>query len=468
MPSSFNYKPSLSGGSTQISSALNITLSAASNRIQSVAMTTANKSVTMPSATALTTGGQLFVIKNAGTSTFAVRNSTGVLLTALVPTQIAAFYLADNTSPAGVWAVGNESASSFLGAIFGPIITLNAIAGSTDHSVTALSGTQAIIAWRGTSNYLETCVLNVNGTTLSTGPILVAVSAAVTRISITGLSTTQAIVTYRDSATNASTLTLNVSGNTITGGAVLQFSGAVISDAATSVTKLSSTQAIVVYLLSSNSYVQSCTLNISGTTVTAGAILAVNAVSSDYPDITGISSTQALAAWQGTSSYIQLCTLNVSATTVTAGAILVVNAVASYYPALAGLSTTSAVLACSQSPLNLNVYALTISGTTVTAGTALTSLTSLQFARIGFAATSSTQATLVWVGKYNLLNTCNVTVSGATATAGTVSVISTPTTASPMVEFPEITALVNSSQLITSFYGGSGYLQACTLEGIQT
>jgi hypothetical protein len=81
------------------------TLTAVSDRVRPVAMTSDYQSVTLPDATTLSEGGPYPVLPNIGNRTAAVRDSTGTLLASVPPGGVAEMYLRDNSTAAGVWSV---------------------------------------------------------------------------------------------------------------------------------------------------------------------------------------------------------------------------------------------------------------------------------------------------------------------------------------------------------------------------
>lgn len=355
------------GGATETTSAVDITLTAASFRVQAVAMTAADKSVKMPSATTLQTGGEIFVVKNTGAIAYAVRDSAGTLLGTVDPGQLVFLYLVNGSTSAGVWAVGNSSANALAQTLYqASALTVNAVA-STHVSVTQMSATQAIAAWSGASGYLNCCTLNIAGNVVTAGAVLVVNAVGSNYISVTAVSSTQAVVAYSGASTYLYACTLNVSGTTLTNGAALAVNA--VASAFCAVAAMSTTQCIVTYS-GTTSYTQACTLNISGTTLTAGAVLSVNAINSSYQAITMMSATQALIAYSSSSAFLQVCTLNVSGTTLTAGAILSLTTTDSRFPSLAAITSTQAAIAYTgpTAMFQLNARTLNISGTTVTAG----------------------------------------------------------------------------------------------------
>lgn len=303
------------GGATETSSAVDISLSAASYRVQAVAMTVADKSVTLPNATTLQVGGALFVVKNTGLMAFVVRDAAGLMLTNLKPGKCSAFHLSNASTSSGAWAMTGDGIADTIFQATALTVTSTA---SSQVSVTALSATQSLATWYNASGFLETC-------------------------------------------------TLNISGNTVTAGTVL-VTGSALNASRTKVVAMSSTQALVVYTAITTTYLMAMTLNVSGTTVTAGAALAVSSLATGWLDLTMMSATQAIVVYPGTSGYGEARTLNISGTTVTAGAACVAMAQAAVPGSVTALSSTQAVASYGSSNILVYHYLLTVSGTTITAG----------------------------------------------------------------------------------------------------
>ena len=304
------------GGATETSSAVDVTLTAASYRVQAVAMTASDKSVTLPNATTLSTGAELFVIKNTGAIAFVVRDAAGLMLTNLKPGKCSAFHLSNASTSSGAWAMTGDGIADTI--FQATALTVTATA-SSQVSVTALSATQSLATWYNAGGFLATC-------------------------------------------------TLNISGTTITAGAVLTTGETLHNTCRTKVMAMSATQALVVYTALTTTYLRAMTLNVSGTTVTAGAALAVSSLATGWLDLTMMSATQAIVVYPGTSGYGEARTLNISGTTVTAGAACVALAQAAVPGSVTALSSTQAVASYGSSNTIIYHYLLTVSGTTITAG----------------------------------------------------------------------------------------------------
>lgn len=302
------------GGATETSSAVDITLTAASYRVQAVAMTAADKSVNLPNATTLATGGEVFVVKNTGTTVFCVRDSAGTLIAAVAPGITVTVALVNASTSAGVWVSTGAEDSIYQATA----VAVNAAVG---HSVciAPLTATTALAVWSA-SGVLTAVVLTVSGTTVTVGTIF-------------------------------------------TGSSII-----IGSPPRMRVTAMSATQVIVAYTSSPSSYAAAVTLNIAAGIVTAGTPLVFGTAATTYQDVTAMGSTQALCTYKGTTGYAYARTLNVSGTTITAGAALTVLASTVGMGTVTAISATQAICTANVSALLSFAYLLTVSGTDVTAG----------------------------------------------------------------------------------------------------
>ena len=307
------------GGATERSSAVDVTLTAASYRVQTVAMTTVNKSVFMPEANTLATGGALFIVKNTGDLQFVVRNFSGDALAVLDPGMTVVMHLANAGSSAGAWvALGSEGA---MGSVADAVATAVNATTSGHVQIVTLSATTALVAWRDVSGgWLNACVLTITGTSISPGTILT-----------TALALTQQRIRM---------------------------------------CVMSSTQAIAFYTASGTTYPWAVTLNVTGTNVAAGTAFQVTSVAcGDNADITAMSSVQAMIVYKGTSGYCEVRTLNVTGLNIaSAGAITVVAVSVDTPAAIAAVSATQAIVAINNSGVITYAYLATVSGTAVSLG----------------------------------------------------------------------------------------------------
>lgn len=354
------------GGATETSSAVGVTLTAASYRVQAVAMTVADKSVTLPAATTLSTGAGVFVIKNTGTTVFCIRDSANTMLAALDPGKIANLSLVNASTSAGVWVCSGTD--GVTDALYQAVATAVNASASGGLCITSLTSTTALAVWV-VAGLLSAAVLTISGNTVSVGTVFtstVAVNAAI-KLRLTTMSSTQVIVAYANLSNSfPAAVTFNISAGVVTAGAALIF-GTVATDFQ-DVSALSATQAIVIYK-GTTGYAETRTLNVSGTTLTAGAILVLMSGSVATPGtVVAISSTQAISSisLSGIITYSHL--LTVSGTTVTAGATPCQVTSSASPMAACKVSATQVLLACSGSNAASPRYVLLeVSGATVIA-----------------------------------------------------------------------------------------------------
>lgn len=455
------------GGATTTSSAVDITLTASSTRVQVVTMTAASKSVYMADATTLQKGGELTVIKNAGTLSLYVRDASGNLLTMVRPGGCVATYLTDNTSSSGTWVIGNQSVVS---AIYpGLVTTVNAAGTITSITVVPLSTTQAIVMYQVGS--LKARTLNISGTTITMGAELtLEASAAAPCYSAAMMSSTQAVATYTIGSV-LKAVTLNVSGTTITAGTVLlPTTSSTVTGA--NVTALSSTVALVAYYQSTPQTVHAMTLTVSGTSLTNGAEsvgVSMSGGAAPLPQVATLSSTLALIALTS-SAGCKAATVTISGTTATINAVLTVTTLSNgLNVGLTALSATQAVVSFSySSPIAVTAALLAISGTTVT----LTSTTQItgdnsNYLSYGYALAkiSSTQCAMLQQAGVagNSMRALLLTVNGSTLVESAKTDISGPIVAGLAMNSPQLW-LLSPSQLIAVYGGVSGYPVANILE----
>jgi hypothetical protein len=111
-----------SGGAEDVTSATNVTLTAASARVQTVIMTAANKAVVLPDATTLTEGGPIFVIRNRGNVPFFIKNSAGDVIAFVDGFTSATLMCLESATAKGRW--GSTVAEEDIGYVLGETFSL--------------------------------------------------------------------------------------------------------------------------------------------------------------------------------------------------------------------------------------------------------------------------------------------------------------------------------------------------------
>lgn len=98
----------LSGGAVTRSISENLALSPNDARVQVITATVNNLKVGLPDATLMTLGGPKFIMRNAGSKPFRVRDFTGKVLFVLPPTLTVSISLEDDQSAGGIWNTTSE------------------------------------------------------------------------------------------------------------------------------------------------------------------------------------------------------------------------------------------------------------------------------------------------------------------------------------------------------------------------
>lgn len=272
------------GGGSSTSSAVDLTLTAASNRVQNVTMTVADKKVTLPDATTLETGGALFLVKNAGTIAYAVRSNGGALLANLQGGQTATFYLTDKTTAAGAWTVGSESTNGELStAVAGTATVVNPLSMGGTPPAVALTATTGIGFFYNASNFpcaAGFTVDSANNIVIGSTVVLQATAASVITGAAVAINSTQAVFFWRDTGTNVKACIVTY-GTPVTVGAIL---GIGVGTAANELRVVALTSTLVVFAWQNSSqFAEAVAGTISGSTLTIPATVAVNAsISSDF------------------------------------------------------------------------------------------------------------------------------------------------------------------------------------------
>jgi hypothetical protein len=326
----------------------NKTLTSSSSGYQIVdSANSASYTLTLPDATTISEGAIMFIVQNDSNYTLDVFNDSGELVSFVLANQTKSISLEDNSSSSGIWKKTFELKKDSVSASQKYAVFESARADYI--SVTTLSSTQAIVCYSdvGNSYYGMACVLDISGSTITPGTPAVFESATTTYTSVTALSSTQAIVSYSDGGNSSygTACILNISGSTITPGtpAVFEFAATTY----TSVTALSSTQALVCYQDGGNSNRgTACILDISGSTITRGSPTVFESARTVYTSVTALSSTQALVCCSDVDGNNRgtACILDISGSTITPDTHVVFESVGSAYVVVTTLSSTQAVV----------------------------------------------------------------------------------------------------------------------------
>jgi len=159
-----------------------------------------------------------------------------------------------------------DGAGSFPNNNYGSAIILNVVNSSTLAAGTkvvynsartaynysdTLTATQAIVAYRDAASpyFGKACVLNVSGSTITVGPVVVFENAEASQIGVSALTSSRAVVAYADGGNSGrgTYCTLDVSGSTITAGTPIVYNPTVGESVANSTAALTTSTFLVAY-----------------------------------------------------------------------------------------------------------------------------------------------------------------------------------------------------------------------------
>lgn len=230
------------GGADVTSSAVDVVLTALSSRLQIVTMTAADKKVTLPAATSLTKGSDLFVFKNNGIYRFSIHKNGGGFLCYCQPGQIVRFGLSDISTASGVWHPSGFGVENvFLGNAPEVLTAFDA----QSIAFVNLTATKGFAAFRNnTTGFIWGCVINFG----SASGTAVAINAeSSTSINIAAQTASQVTIVYKAPSGIMRGLVVDISGNTFTPGAISTIDAVTNTDDIINVAALSSTKVVCVY-----------------------------------------------------------------------------------------------------------------------------------------------------------------------------------------------------------------------------
>lgn len=278
------------GGSDTTTSAVDITLTSTSGRLQIVAMTAPGKKITAPVATTLDKGAALFVVKNVGLYRFAFCKNGGAFVCHIQPGQVVAFDCSDTSTAAGVLHARGQSVETIYDGNMAEV--LNSV-DSRFIAVEMMEPTRAICAFRNNADsFLYAVVLNYGA---ASGVPLKINNEACENISIAAQTSSQATVVYQTSTNVVKGYVLDVPSNTITPGGVATIdanSGG--SSSGTALTALTATSLLCLYLNNASSTLKEKVLDIALSAITPGALVSFDFGNSLYLRAKKISPSKAI------------------------------------------------------------------------------------------------------------------------------------------------------------------------------
>lgn len=420
--------------SATVSSGTDVMLTSASAGLQRISMTAAGLAIHLPDATTCHVVGAQFVIRNDGQYQFIVRDSAGLLISVLNPRDSVFVMLSDNSTAAGLWAIGNLSEWDYLQKYYQDASSvIDATAANVFGGMYQISGS-SYVAIYGVGSNINGLLLSIVGTsvtvlgsaTLVTGGAPGAARAGVAKVAV--LSATQfMLVYYNTSTTYANAVIVNISGSTMTPATPIAIAAAASSSSCLCCVPLSSTAAMVFWYQSATTNQNAAIATVSASTISLGAAFTIGTPGDIMA--TALSATSVLCVFQW-SSYPSnnVFVLGVSGTTVSVigGSLSSTGNFPSPLTNSSGLSGLvwvnsglAFVLSVSSSATVIFPVVITTGGTTVAIGACVT-LTASYGTPAGGAEIvfrSSTQGYILTYGAAGLWIT-KLTLSGSLLTVG--------------------------------------------------
>lgn len=391
---------------------------------------TTDLTLTLPDATTLN-GLREFTIKNTGLFTVTVNDFAGNFLFLLQPETGAIVWASSIATPAGVWAV-YENIPDFLTNARQEINARQGVVQSNNH-VAPISSTQAVKIYGqrengGSGNNLLYAVVVTNTAgvlSYGTPTLLTSDASGSYYASVAMLTSSTGLIVYQNANNVSAAVAFTRSGTVITAGTpvTVDATSAVFQN----INALSSTAAA--FVANTGSAIRGAVLTVSGTTITVGTVNAtLSTVNTQrYIGISALSATLFAILYAGTTN-TEAKTVTVTGTG--AGATLTANATATVATgvgnggATAGYAlsayTSTALLAHYQTSAGAGAaVVLTVSGTTITTNTAVTVAAATAIYQSVSMLSSNNGVNVYRVDATGFSTARAFTISGTTITQGT-------------------------------------------------
>lgn len=359
------------------SSTASVTLTAASNFIQTMAPTDCGQCFTLPDATTMAVKKASFLLENTSDFSVGVRDNSGTLKYVIPPRSSTQVACRDASTAAGKWVFSRDGApgmATLARRVDGYVINASADAGHFSSAI--LSSTVAVSLINNASGHLYVVAGNPNDGSVGTPTLIEAVGTITYLTAIYAVSSTTALAIWNSGGTPKAAV-ISVSGNSCSVGAIASAvptgTPLIGSQYPYRIARLSATSYLLVMANGSNE-VRGHAISVSGTTVSIGAstvcVTGIGASGAiNYVRAVAIDSARALIwATSGVNSNNYLAVASLSGTTITAGSTVSLSS--------AGTSTPAEIVVCSATQLAAMVrisgtayscYAIAVSGSTLTA-----------------------------------------------------------------------------------------------------
>lgn len=384
-PSVGNSVPDL-GATARTTSSSNVYLTPSSLGFQNIAMTVLGQSVFLPPSYANVPGPNTYSIKNSGAYAFGIRDSTGVLLTAISPSGSAIFlldnsgnwsYTGSGLQPGLVTADATQTAA-FTNTILAPYVTFDS--NTSVHLLGLPTGGFSAFVADNLSKTFSTPV-TVSNLNPPVAAFKVSSTTAVVFYGVSGTATHFAsVITLTGSSPNYSISI--ASAATLTVPSAMPAWGGETSLSQPHIAQLSPTLYLSIFVTGANTAVAA--ISVSGTTTTIGPILNVQIGNSVSDTVTcyPVTSTTGLIIYNSSAGTPNITSnvISVSGTTCTSNPSANVPGTnnASIAASTCQLTSTKFLILVNASTTSAIINAITVSGgTAITVGSGFTLETSI-------------------------------------------------------------------------------------------
>ena len=340
----------------------NVVLTSSSTGAQSITSTAYGQTVTLPAATTLSTGANLYNINNTGGYPLTILDNAGNILGFAYPYSAVIVGLASNSTAAGVW---NLSGHELL-AITAAFVSLTNV--YNIYQVITLDSTRTLVIL-GFSTSTYGIIWDSSSQTFGTLTLISSTYGASTSYAFAAILTTtnQVLVCHGDGSTTLAAVVLTLSGTTITVGTYATATVTSINSGITATIIAQGSSWVFPYGTSSN--INIVAITISGTTPTIGTPVSAQGFT-NLAYISSISSSVLLAVTLTATTAIYVTPFTVSGTTITAGTGVTISTSGSAFRILPISSGARRVIAYLVSGGTIAGTVISVSGTTATISTA--------------------------------------------------------------------------------------------------
>ena len=383
----------------------NVVLTSSSTGAQSITSTAYGQTVTLPAATTLSTGANLYNINNTGGYPLTILDNAGNILGFAYPYSAVIVGLASNSTAAGVWNLSGHELLAIT-AEFNSLSNVYSIA-----QVITLDSTRTLVfIYFSTNTY--GIIWDASAQTFGTLTLISSTYSADTTSAFSAIltATNQVLVCHGNGGSTLAAVILTLSGTTITVGTYATATVTSINSSVTATIIAQGSSWVFPYGTTSN--INIVAITISGTTPTIGTPVSAQGFT-NLAYISSISSSVLLAVTLTATTAIYVTPFTVSGTTITAGTGVTISTSGNAFRILPISSGARRVIAYLASGSTIAGTVISVSGTVANTSTATLATSS---------STTITDSDMIVSGSKLIFHQCGVGFQILTDTAGVATV----------------------------------------------